>query len=253
MAFLELKFFSEVLGLETAVNVILPQKSTEGQIGTVNRTVNGRYKCLYLLHGLSNDHTSWCRRTSIECYAAKHGICVVMPNAEASFYTDMKYGKKYYTYIAKELPQLICQFFNVSDKREDTFIAGLSMGGYGALKIALRESDRFGKVAGLSSSVDINRAVEKLPDLMKGVLGEELIVPPEEDLFQLVEMKKNDPNRPEIFMGIGTEDFLYEMNQGFRKKLEELGYDLTYRESPGMHNWEFWDEYIQYALEWMLS
>lgn len=253
MAFLELKLFSEVLGIETAVNVILPQRSTNGQIGSENGAVGGTYKCLYLLHGLSNDHTSWCRRTSIERYAGKHGICVVMPCADTSFYTDMKYGKKYYTYIAEELPKLICQFFHVSDKREDTFVAGLSMGGYGALKIGLRECDRFSKVAGLSASTDMDVVAQRVGAGIVPVFGEDLVIPPEDDLYCLAEMKKDDPNRPKIFMCIGTEDFLYEMNQNYRKKLESLNYDLTYHEAPGIHDWKFWDEYIQRALEWMLA
>ena len=142
--FCSLKFFSESLGMQTEVYVLLPQRGTEGQIG-VNGTVpdTEKFRCLYLLHGLSDDHTIWMRRTSIERYADAYGIAVVMPCAAKSFYTDMKNGDAYYTFVAKELPARIRSTFNISGKREDNFVAGLSMGGYGALKIGLRECESF--------------------------------------------------------------------------------------------------------------
>lgn len=128
MALCELHIYSEALGMQTTVNVIIPQKSTNGEIGTVQGSCAEKYKCLFLLHGLSDDQSIWLRRTSIERYAQAYSLCVVMPFGGRSFYTDMKYGEKYYTYIAEELPRLVSSFFPVSDKREDHFIAGISMG-----------------------------------------------------------------------------------------------------------------------------
>lgn len=251
MAFLDFKFFSEVLGIQTEVYVLLPQKNLNGEIGTNAKAPDEKYKCLYLLHGLSDDHTIWMRRTSIERYASEYGIAVVMPCAHKSFYTDMKYGMNYYTFIAKELPDRMCEFFNISPKREDNFVAGLSMGGYGALKIALRENDRFCAGAGFSSAADME--IRRFRDVMIPIFGEEQIIPDEDNLFTLAEMKANEENRPRLFMGCGTEDGLYDENIRLRDKLKSLGYDLTYRESPGTHCWEFWDKYIQYALEWMFG
>ena len=115
MALINLNFFSESLGMQTTAIVVIPQKSTNGEIGITNKNNNNKYKCLYLLHGLSDDQTIWMRRTSIERYAAEYGICVVMPCGAKSFYTDMKMGMNYYTYIAKELPALIEDMLNVSD------------------------------------------------------------------------------------------------------------------------------------------
>ncbi|MBR5746345.1 MAG: esterase family protein [Clostridia bacterium] len=252
MAFIKFNFFSEALGMQTECYCIIPQKSSFGEIGAESREAEDKkYKVLYLLHGLSDDHTIWMRRTSIERYAAKYGVCVVMPCAHRSFYTDMKYGMNYYTFIAKELPSRVCEFFNVSSKREDNFVAGLSMGGYGALKIALRESGRFCKGAGLSSATDIK--ARAFNPVTVPIFGEECEVPEDDDLFKLAEKHKDDPNRPSLFMGVGTEDFLYSENIRFRDKLLELGYDVVFRESHGNHSWEFWDEYIQYVLEWMFS
>lgn len=252
MALIDLKFYSEALGMQTEVYVIIPQRSTVGQIGIDTGTANGKYKCLYLLHGLSDDHSIWLRRTSIERYASQYGICVVMPCGGKSFYTDMKYGMKYYTYIAKELPKIIQEFLNVSDKREDRYIAGLSMGGYGALKIGLRECDKFCAAAGLSAVADMQYAEERR-ELFVPIFGDVTFVPKEDNLFYLAEKYSTHPNRPRLFIGIGIQDTLYPGNVRLRQKLEALNYDLTYRESDGSHTWEFWDEYIQYVLKWMLD
>lgn len=251
MAFFDCKFFSEALGMQTEVYVVLPQKNLNGEIGTDAKAPNGKYKCLYLLHGLSDDHTIWLRRTSIERYAAKYGIAVVMPCADKSFYCDMKYGMNFYTFVARELPSRMCEFFNISSEREDNYIAGLSMGGYGALKIGLRENDYFCACAGFSSAIDME--ARRFRDVMIPIFGEEYIVPEDDDLFKLAEKRSNAENKPRIFMGCGTEDGLYEENIRFRDTLNRLNYDLVYRESKGTHCWEFWDEYIQYALEWMFE
>lgn len=253
MALSELHFFSEALHMQTSVYVVIPQRKSSGEIGVSNGAKGEKYPCLYLLHGLSDDYTIWLRRTSIERYAQEYGICVVMPSGDRSFYTDMKYGGQYYTYIAKELPRVIQEFFNVSDRREDNFVAGLSMGGYGALKIGMRECDRFCAAAGLSSVADIGERVKFFRDAAVPIFGEDLIVPPEDDLLQLARKQNSNPNKPRIFMAVGTEDFLYEDNQKLRTLYEELNYDYTYRETPGAHTWDFWDTQIQNVLKWMLA
>ncbi len=252
MALANLKFYSESLGMQTEIYVVIPQKSNVGEIGIETKKEDKKYKCLYLLHGLSDDQSIWLRRTSVERYANRHGICVVMPSGARSFYTDMKYGLKYYTYIAKELPHIVSEFFNVSDKREDNFIAGLSMGGYGALKIALRENDRFSAVAGLSSVTRLLRE-EFNPSVMVPIFGEELVVPENEDLFYLAEECDKKELKPRIYMAVGTEDFMYEDNVALKEKFEELNYDFSYFESEGGHTWEFWDYHIEKVLEWMLK
>lgn len=253
MALAELNFYSEALGMQTTVNVIIPQKSSSGEIGIKSDAKDEKYKCVYLLHGLSDNHSIWLRRTSIERYAQEYGICVVMPCADKSFYTDMKDGGKYYTYIANELPRIIREFFNVSEKREDNFIAGNSMGGYGALKIGLRECDSFCACAGLSSVADIVGLTDTFRDVYIPIFGEELNIPDEENLFFLTQSNNNNPNKPKIYMGVGTEDYMYKENIKLKEHIESLDFDFTYRESSGTHCWEFWDEYIQYVLEWMLK
>ena len=253
MAFMNLKFYSEALGMQTEVYVVIPQRQTSGEIGVSTKAEDQKYKCLYLLHGLSDDHSIWLRRTSIERYASEYGICVVMPAAAKSFYTDMKYGMKYYTFIAKELPRVIREFLNVSDKREDNYIAGLSMGGYGALKIGLRQCDTFCAAAGLSPVAELCYD-EWHRELFVPIWGEGNYLPKEDNLFYLAEQQNDNPNRPRLYIGIGTKDGLYPGVQRLKAKLEGLDYDFTYRESEGRdHTWDFWDEYIQYVLEWMLN
>ena len=253
MALITLNFYSEALGIQTEVMVILPQKSSAGEIGIASKHLDTAYKCLYLLHGLSDDQTIWMRRTSIERYAAEYGICVVMPCGGRSFYSDTKYGPAYYTYIAKELPRRIQEFFRVSDKREDTYIAGLSMGGYGAMKIALREPEHYCACAALSPVCDLDTAGDAgLSNLPQILFGQDK-TPDNDSVLFLADKQKNNPDKPRIFMAIGTEDFLYDNAQPLRQKLTKNGYDFTYQEESGNHNWGFWDAKIQDALKWMFD
>ena len=253
MAFINLKFFSETLKMQTEIAVILPQKSASGEIGVKSgASKDGKYKCLYLLHGLSDDHTIWARRTSIERYAQEYGIAVVMPCGARSFYTNMKYGGAYYDYIAKEVPRIVREFFNVSAEREDNAIAGLSMGGYGALKIGMRESDSYFAAAGLSSVADIKAfmGIDRYAEVALPIFGESAVIPDSEDLFFLAGELEKKSIKPKLYMGVGKQDFLYEHNQKLKSRLESLDLDYTYRESDGIHSWVFWDEYIQYVLAW---
>lgn len=253
MALINIKFFSETLGRQSNINVIIPQKSTQGVIGIKNNSGDGNYKCLLLLHGLSDDNTIWLRHTSIERYAQEAGVAVVLPSADRSFYTNMKHGDDYYTYISEEVLSIARQFLPISDKREDNFVAGLSMGGYGAIKIALKNPDKFEAAAGISSVADINKFMEvHAPQLRESVFGLEPISD-SENLFALAEECDKLPIKPRIYMGVGTEDFMYEENTRLRDKFKSLNFDYTYRESSGEHNWKFWDEYIQYVLSWMLK
>ncbi len=248
MALIELGIFSEALGMQTSVKIIIPQKSTVGEIGTDNKETSGKFKCLYLLHGLSDDETIWLRRSSIERYAAKYGICVVMPTGAKSFYSDMKYGMKYYTYIAKELPQIIEDMFNVSSAREDRYIGGLSMGGYGAMKIALTERGRYAAAIALSPVADIKNKL--FADHLIPVFGD--TIPDSADLFWLASEHNNDPIKPRIYMTVGENDFMYDDNIKLRKHFEMLDYDYTFVQTQGDHSWDLWDRTIQTGLEWML-
>ncbi len=254
MALINLKFASETLGMQTEINVIVPQKSTKGQIGMSGEAKGEKYKTLLLLHGLSDDASTWLRRSSIERYATEQGIAVIMPAAERSLYTDMKYGENFYTYISEEVPRIAREFLPLSDKREDNFIAGLSMGGYGALKIALKHPERYAAVAGLSSVADVQDFVNvHAPKVGFLCFGDGMIVPESEDLFKLAEQCNTREDKPRVMMIEGDRDFLLDGNRRLKEKFESLDYDYTYTEAPGGHSWLFWDTHIQRVLKWMLG
>ena len=152
MAMIRCNYFSETLGLSTSMTVIVPQ-ATKGQIGMKGVATRERHPVLWLLHGGSDDDTIWMRRTSIERYVSELGLAVVMPQVQLSFYTDMAYGGKYGTFLMEELPQIARSLFPLSDAREENYVAGLSMGGYGAFKWALSKPDMFAAAAGLSTGI----------------------------------------------------------------------------------------------------
>ncbi len=253
MAFLECSFHSETLGMARTMNVILPQK-TYSQIGMEGKESAGKngFPVLYLLHGLSDDHSIWMRRTSIERYAAAYGIAVVMPCVDRSYYTNVRSGMRYWDFIADELPCIVRQFFPVSNRREDTFVAGLSMGGFGAFKLALNRPERFAAAASFSGALDPADVFQRNSKEMEWAFeSEEKIRRTENDLFFQAEKHSGENmNLPALYMGCGTEDFLYATNIRFRDHLRNLKIPVTYQERPGVHCWEFWDLEIQTALKW---
>jgi putative tributyrin esterase len=254
MAFIDCHFFSETLGVSASMHVILPQP-TKTQIGLESNVVKAKHPTLFLLHGLSDDHTIWMRRTSIERYAAAYGLAVVMPAVNRSFYTDMNAGYKYWTFISEELPALARSFFPLSEEREDTFVAGLSMGGYGAFKLALSCPEQYAAAASLSGAVDVAE-LSKLRDPVefRHIFGDlEQLAGSRKDLFQLAEevAQEEAMKQPKLYQCCGTEDFLYNDNVRFRDHCRTLKLDLTYEEEPGAHEWGYWDHKIQAVLSWL--
>ena len=146
MSILRADFYSEQLTMNTSAIIMLPDDIP-----------NSRARVLYLLHGLSDNCTGWMRLTGIERYARERKMAVVMPEVQRSFYTDMAYGVNYFSYVAKELPQKMRKMFGFSAKREKNMIAGLSMGGYGALKCALTYPEQYFGCAAFSSACDMER------------------------------------------------------------------------------------------------
>lgn len=259
MAFLQVSFFSNVLGFCTSMNVILPQ-TVRGMIGVDAKDAPETYPTLYLLHGMSDDHTIWSRRTSIERYADEAGIAVVMPTTELGWYTDMQHGHKWRTFIGEELPRICRDLFpRMSTKREETFVAGLSMGGYGAYALALTYPETFSFAGGLSGAY---RPVDHILHEPKSTYWTDIFGTPEEyygsknDLFALSEKRmeehKADPAGhplPRLYMWCGTEDGLYPVNVAMKEHLEKLGWaDFTYEESHGTHAWQYWDEKVKTVI-----
>ena len=243
MARIELDFYSDALGHCANAVVLLPQ-SVKTQIGITAQGEQKRLRTLWLLHGLSDDHTIWSRHTSIERYVADYGIAVVMPNAGRSWYTDMAHGERYYTFITEELPT-VCRslFCGMSEAREDNYIAGLSMGGYGALKIALRNPQNYAAAASFSGALDVagNRRVFTQPGYWSDIFGDlEKIAGSEHDVYAAAE--RIDPAAaPRLYISCGTEDQFIENNRRMRDILAARGIPATYSERTGRHCWQFWD------------
>lgn len=249
MALIHCNYFSYVLGLSCSMYVILPQHSN-GQ----TKAPCEKHPVLYLLHGYSDDHTIWLRRTSIERYVSEMDLAVIMPEVHLSYYTDMAIGGKYYTFLTEELPSIARSFFHLSAAREDNFAAGLSMGGYGALKLALGRPDMYAAGASLSGAVDIEEIVEMRPrNAFDAVFGDVNKIPgSENDLFHLARtLGDSEGIKPKLFQCCGTEDFLYNQNIRFRDFIKKFPYDYTYEEEPGGHSWDYWDKKIQRVLEWL--
>ena len=248
---LELNFSSKELKKNTQVNVVIPDNREEGE----------SLKTVWLLHGLAGNYNSWMRSSAIERYANEHHLAVIMPDGDRSWYTDNAYGINYFTYIAKELPELCRKTLKgLSEKREDQIVAGLSMGGYGALKLALTYPERYGYCISLSGALDITR--EGRPcDLnqWRSIFGFDLETPlalagSEHDLFALAQKNKNaGVVFPEIYMWCGTEDELFPINEKFDRHLLSLGVRHTYKCSEGNHSWKWWDLHIQDAFNWLES
>ncbi|MBT8224180.1 MAG: esterase family protein [Dactylosporangium sp.] len=254
MALVSCDFFSDVLGLSTSMTVILPQETT-AQIGMRGAVRAADHPTLYLLHGLSDDHTIWLRRTSIERYVASLGLAVVMPQVHRSFYADEVHGHRYWTFLTTELPALTRSFFRLSDRREDTFVAGLSMGGYGALKWALRQPECFAAAASLSGALDVarlQRGGASDGHLMARVFGTHPIAGTDNDLMALLGRAERDATiLPRLYACCGTEDFLQGHSVAFRDTCDRLGIPATVDVGPGEHEWGYWDSKIQDVLDWL--
>ena len=239
MAFFEIHFFSDMLGREVAVNAFIPQRKTS-------------YKTLWLLHGLSDDHTGWQRYTTVERVANEGGFAVVMPNVDRSFYTNMYHGDRYFDYVADELPAVMRNFFRgMSDKREDNYIAGLSMGGYGAFKTALTYPERYAAACSLSGALDIRYLYEdyglEKESFFVNIFGSlALFEGGENDVYALLEKDVAEgKSLPGLYMACGMQDGILPCSDRFYKKAKELGVDVEYIQAEGSHTWTFWDEHIR--------
>ena len=254
MALIHCNFYSKYLGYDTQVNVILPENKSPYEF---DESRDYKFQTLYLLHGLGDDCNGWLRGTSIERYATDHRIAVVMPTGENSFYLNKASGKQYFSYMTEELPQRMAKWFPLSSEPEDTYLAGLSMGGYGTLKIALTYPERFHEIAIFSAAVDpctllavTNAFDDKVVSATFCAAFGEDEVKAEDDPIRLLESRIAEGKKiPKIIQYEGKQDFLYEMNRTFCDKAKELGAELIYEEWEGEHNWKFWDRAIEKALD----
>jgi len=229
MAVMKIEYYSEVLDMEWGVNVLYPDASRVTEPDSTDIPV------LYLLHGMSGNQNSWLKRTNVERLLRGTNLIVVLPNTCNGWYTDTQYGYNYYTAIAEELPKVLKRFFpNMTNKREKTFIAGLSMGGYGSFKLAL-STDRFSRAASFSGALSFEEFSPESQDLGTRSYWRETLA------------KKSD-KKTKLWVWCGEQDFLYAANNLAVKNLKKLGFDVTYSHSAGTHEWYYWEKQLDRFL-----
>ncbi|MEO7715226.1 MAG: alpha/beta hydrolase family protein [Capsulimonas sp.] len=244
MAVCEIQFNADnALERMVSVNVILPE------------TGDGPFPVYYLLHGLSDNHTAWQRYTSVERYAASLPIIIVMPDGDRSFYTDsaLKPKDKYETFITHDLIKRVDTLFRTIPTREGRAIGGLSMGGYGAVKLALKHPDLYSAAVSHSGVLGMmTRSLNGDPAWTKefsDLFGADA-AGSSNDVRTLAE--KSDPaTRPPLWIDCGTEDFLFDQNEEMHAYFTQLGVPHEYFTMPGDHNWEFWDQQVRVSLPWI--
>ena len=260
MALLQVNYVSNVLFRTVTMHVILPSdRLDKGRRCYVN--TGKKFKTLYLLHGLLGNYTDWVSFTNIQRYAEKHDLAVVMPSGDNAFYVNsLAPNNDYGRFVGEELVEITRAMFPLSDRREDTFIGGLSMGGFGALRNGLKYADTFSHIICLSGALHImdEDCVQVAQE--NGVFGKMSVARlsdknPAVCLKKLVQQKAKDPSVqiPKVYLACGLEDSLLPSSQRFRDLLREAGADLTYVEEAGYaHEWPFWDRHIGKAIcEWL--
>ena len=261
MALIQVNMLSKTLMRTVPVNVILPVDKLTFPGMPVRE--EKPYKTLYLLHGIFGNYTDWVSGTRIQRFAEEHDLAVVMPSGENAFYVDQPDGHDFYgRFIGEELVDVTRKMFPLSHKREDTFIGGLSMGGYGAMRNGLKYSDTFGCIAALSGAFHMEEMAERASD--EGIFFATRTFAQARfgDLSQLLNSDKNPKHLakqlkntgkplPRIYMACGDKDSLLESNKSMADLLKEYGFDTTFEVGPGAHEWDFWDTYIKRAIEWL--
>jgi putative tributyrin esterase len=254
MALVRIDHVPETIQVNLPLNLILPDPGKMNGIPVAER------KVLYLLHGLGDDASAWQRYTTIETLANAYGLVVVMPSAGRSFYIDLPNGPKYFTYLTKELPQYLKDVFNLSPKREDTFIAGNSMGGYGAFKAALLHPELYAAAASFSGALGI-AILQMIPtsdprraeftalfgDLEKLMGGEH------DPLVWLERAAKKPAALPRLFISVSRQEDIYPLSGMFHAACQSQGVRSEYYEEDGAHDWFFWEGQIRRFLASILG
>jgi len=248
MALLRIDHVPETVKVNLPLYIIIPGP------GEMRDVPVARRKVLYLLHGLSDDGSAWQRYTAIESIAALYGLVVIMPSAGRSFYTDQPNGQNYFTYLTDELPRYLKNVFGLSPHREDTLIAGNSMGGYGAFKAAFLRPELYSVAASFSGVLSL-AFIKAFPDDPRRGEFEKLfgdldkLVGSEHDPTAWLQRASSHPEAlPRLFMACGRQEDLYPLNTYFYNSCQALGIHVDYYEEDGFHDWFFWNKQIQRFL-----
>lgn len=244
MAFAHMELYSQSLMMNTCVNVVLPDVSQPHSCRVVT-----------LLHGLSDNASGWMRFTACERYAREKNLVLIMPEVQRSFYMDCAAGLPYFTYISRELPETMGRLFGLSDRWEQNYIMGLSMGGFGALRCALKNPQNYAGAAAFSAVTDLGSFFETYPQVLfpdepRAILGDNLQVPREADLLQLMAVPQDFPP---IYLSCGEQDLLYGGVCRLEQAMTRAGIPHRFDHRSGDHTWEFWDQSLRDALSWLMD
>lgn len=263
MSFFNGTFFSKSLSRPVHFTAVL---SNDCQWGVdTNPHFKRPAKNVYLLHGFSGCDTDWFTNAPLGDLANRFNVNFFMPNGDNSFYLDQpETGSKYAQYVGVEFVEYTRKTFGLSTKREDTMIGGLSMGGFGTLHTALMFNDTFSKAIALSSAILINGLKSFDPQMDNPVANYEYYEHTFGDLKKVAETDSNPEvlakkildakaTQPEIFMAVGTEDFLYQANVDFKAYMDSINYPVTFVTGPGVHDFVFWRAYLEKGLEWAIE
>ncbi|AMB59804.1 alpha/beta hydrolase [Microterricola viridarii] len=257
-----INFLSEALSMQTNVTVCLPSASFADKMTGKNESyVPGtRFQTLYLLHGGFGDDSDYVNFTNVTRYADEHKVAVIMPNGYNSFYENQETGAlpaKFWDFVSDELPRVCQTMFPLSTERDDTFVAGLSMGAHGAMKLAVHGGDRFHTAVLMSGAgMDTQAAREPATAIAEGGIDEQAqglanSVRPDVAMYREAKQFAEEGKRlTDIVMTCGSDDFLLPAVHTARDLLTEYGYSVTYEEVPGFgHEWDFWDLSLRRAFE----
>ncbi len=239
MAFCTIQYFSRSLEKASSVNVVFPD----------DPDVPRPWVAFYLLHGLSDDHTIWMRRTSVERYVEGTPMVLVMPDGGRGWYSNAAVGLAYEDDLIKDVVGLIDRTFPVKAERGGRAIGGLSMGGYGAVKNGLKHHDKFASVTSHSGAIAAVRDPEsgkRIGSDFVNVFGE-MPAGGSEDPFALVTSLDHGV-LPKMRIDCGKDDFLLEQNRAFDDHLNRHQIGHEYEEFEGGHNWEYWDKHVREAI-----
>lgn len=264
MAMMNVQFSSQSLCGATNFMIAIPNDASPAA-NAGNPHYDRPPKMLILLHGFTGTYTDWFRDSRAVQIASRLNLALVCPQGGNNFYLDgPETGRKYASFVGKELVEYVGRTFGLSTRREDVFIGGFSMGGFGAVHTALAFPEQFSKVLSFSAAL-IHHNVEKMqPGFQDGlanyayyrmVFGDPAALPesPNNPEFLLKQLKAQGKPIPGIFQCVGTEDFLYGENQIFRSFLTEQGVPFTYREAGGGHDMDTVAKFLEEAMRFLVE
>ena len=257
MALIQVNYFSNALARTVPVNVVLPADKVDSKTHRY-ASFEKPFKTLYLLHGMFGNYTDWVTNTRVQRWAEERNLAVVMPSGDNMYYVQSLLPfNDYGAFVGEELPQVMRKMFPLSTRREDTFIAGLSMGGFGAVRNGFVYANTFSRIAALSSALTVlDPAVPPIAG-DKAVFGDLDTAAQTDKNFQVAyaQLRKRaeagEAQIPAVYLACGTEDGFLASTRAFRDQLVGDGVDVTYDEQPGGHEWDFWDSQIKKIIDWL--